>query len=120
MHSFKSLVFGSLLATALAKPTTQHQKKSFTQKVRRATDLTPEQLADELAKVYAKFGFPAVNGTSARKAKRGILSGTVSATPEPDNEYISPITIGSTQTANLQFDTGSADLVRIPFVQSWT
>ena len=60
-----------------------------------------------MAKTYKKFGKTVPEDVAAAAA---ATSGTVVATPEQyDTEYLAPVTIG-TQSFNLDFDTGSADL----------
>jgi len=57
---------------------------------------------------YAKVG--AVAPSAVVAAAAAAQSGEVSATPEQyDESYLCPVTVGS-QTLNLDFDTGSADL----------
>lgn len=57
---------------------------------------------------YAKVG--AVAPSAVVAAAAAAQSGEVAATPEQyDESYLCPVTVGS-QTLNLDFDTGSADL----------
>ena len=61
-----------------------------------------------LANVYNKYkkAIPA----NVAKAAQAAADGSVTTTPEPnDEEYLTPVSIGG-QTLNLDFDTGSADL----------
>jgi len=67
--------------------------------------------------VMEKYGFELPSSLKAmdvsihaRRAKNVKVTGSVQNTPAPyDVEYICPVTIGS-QTMNMNFDTGSADL----------
>ena len=66
-----------------------------------------------LYKAYKKFGAHE-QASAVKSAVEAASSGTVTATPadQYDSEYLCPVTVGTTttQTFQLDFDTGSSDL----------
>ena len=95
----------ALLAVSVAAPT----KQGFT--VEQVDHSQGQLTAGQhlMLKTYKKFGAtPPSEVVEAAAAQ----TGSVTATPgdQYDSEYLAPVTIGS-QTINLDFDTGSSDLL---------
>ncbi|GAB7355838.1 hypothetical protein MBLNU459_g6501t1 [Dothideomycetes sp. NU459] len=76
-----------------------------------AEQRTPKKApVHQLLKVYQKYAHKGAVAPSAVVAAAATQTGQVTATPESDDsEYLCPVKVGS-DTLNLDFDTGSADL----------
>lgn len=76
-----------------------------------AQNVTPKKMpVHQLLDVYAKYAKAGAVAPSAVVAAAATQTGQVTASPESDDsEYLCPVKVGS-QTLNLDFDTGSADL----------
>ncbi|GAB7354981.1 hypothetical protein MBLNU459_g5593t1 [Dothideomycetes sp. NU459] len=112
MHYTHYIALAAASASLVAAtPVAVQNKKAFT--VNQVKGGMKKVLAPpiEMIKVYAKYskvGAKAPSGVA--KAAVAAQSGTVAATPESyDMSYLCPVTLGS-NTLNLDFDTGSADL----------
>jgi hypothetical protein len=117
MHSLKALILvvSLFVAAVLSSPTPTQplQKRSFKHVVRRNINRRSTSAGpDAMLKAYRKWGFQLMSrqATAAQGAAGSSQSGTVAASPEPNEaEYLSPVQIGG-QTLNMDFDTGSSDL----------
>lgn len=97
-----SAIFASLSAT---NPI-EKRDRQFSVKQAANTAHKVKNGPSALAKAYQKFGVPV-----PKKLAKAANDGSVSATPAQfDVQYLCPVTIGGSQTLNLNFDTGSADL----------
>lgn len=112
MHYTSYIALAAASASLVAaSPVAVQNKKTFSvQQVSNGMKLKSAP-AIEVNKVYAKYAkVGAVAPSAVVKAAASAQSGTVAAAPESyDESYLCPVTVGS-QTLNLDFDTGSADL----------
>lgn len=112
MHYTSYIALAAASASLVAAtPIAVQNKKTFTVPQVKVGMKVKSAPALEVAKVYAKYAkIGAVTPSPVQKAAAAAQSGTVAATPESwDESYLCPVTVGS-NTLNLDFDTGSADL----------
>lgn len=103
-----SAVVAGLSAVASAAPA-PNARNGFTlsQVVQKVTHPKYANPASAYAHALSKYGAPVPKHVLAA-ASAG--QGSVTTTPQPnDEEYLTPVNVGGT-TLNLDFDTGSADL----------
>ena len=103
---YQLTVAAAMLGLSVAAPTKNSKRMGF-----RVTQVpNPNYLKSgpaSLMKTMTKWGAPAENIQALAAA---ISTGSVTATPQPqDTEYLCPVTVGD-QQFTLDFDTGSSDL----------
>ena len=105
MHILSSLVLASATFSTLGAAIPLQKRNTFTVNQQPNTGYKKNGPA-ALAKALGKYNAP----LPPVLAKAASDDGTVTATPDADDEeYLCPVSIGG-QTLNLDFDTGSADL----------
>ena len=121
MYRFQSLLFVTLLITAVLAAPAQHlrKKRSFKLPRVRQHNYVPDGTF-ALRKAYRKFGlgtldtYPGVNFTpklaATNNGDNSTEDGEVPASPtQNDAEFLSPVSVGG-QTLVLNVDSGSADM----------
>ncbi|KAF2756950.1 Asp-domain-containing protein [Pseudovirgaria hyperparasitica] len=107
MPSIFSLTAAAVLLTAVVASPVE-KRGSFTIQQFQSAKKVPRVGPLAMSRTYAKYGAKAPSDVQAAAA---AASGSVTATPEDqyDSLYLCPVKVGS-QTLDLDFDTGSADL----------
>ena len=108
MQLIGQIALASAAFASLSAAIPLEKRGAFTVKQAANTAFRAKSGPAALAKVYRKYGVEVPQDIASAAGN----DGTVPATPvTPDVEYLCPVSIGNNQTLNLDFDTGSADLL---------